>query len=198
MSYSTLYGITADLHGEQITDYRNSWLFSPAIWGFLAQKYNTQDVIGFHGRDGWKAINNIMNQGKNFIEQICWEVSNQQIFSIKDKNIVADCIDEFINVAKSNADYSVERFNTIAKDIRELDASQYKFFVLKNTSVDDTVENWFYKYCDDEIIEDSYIECSLLDSDHFENELIVIDQSIKHIVEFVSPDDFKKTYMQYE
>lgn len=195
MSCSTLYGITSNLYGVEISNYQNSWAFSPAIWGFLAQKYHTQDVIGFHGHEGWKEINTIMNKGENFIEQICWELSNQQVFCVKDKDFVADCIDKFIDVARLINNYDVERFNTIANDIRNLNISEHKFFVFKNTSVDDVVENWFYKYDEDE---EDYCDCCLSDSNYFKNELVVIDQTNKCVVEFVSPDEFKSKHIQYE
>ena len=192
MSHSTLYGITENLYGETVSDYRNSWTFSPAIWGFLEQKYHTHSMIGFHGHEGCKEINTIMNKGENLVEQICWELSNQQVFCVKDKDFVADCIDKFIDVARLINDYDVERFNTVANDIRGLDTSKYKFFVFKNTSVDDTVENWFYKQADDD-----FSDCNLLESNYFENELIVIDQINKCVTKFVTPQEFKSMYRQY-
>lgn len=194
MSYSTLYGITENLYGETVSDYKNSWTFSPAIWGFLEQKYHTQSIIGFHGHEGCKEINTIMNKGENLVEQICWELSNQQVFCVKDKDFVADCIDKFIDVARLINDYDVERFNTIANDIRRLDTSKYKFFVFKNTSVDDAVENWFYKYDEDEA---DYCDCCLLDSNYFENELVVIGQINKCVTKFVTPQEFKSMYKLY-
>ena len=111
---------------------------------------------------------------------------------MKDKNFVADCIDEFINNALLIDDYDVERFNTIANDIRTLDTLKYKFFVFKNTSVDDEVENWFYKQTDGD-----FSNCCLLESNYFENELIVIDQINKCIIKFVTPKEFKSMYRQY-
>ena len=194
MSCSTLYGITSDLHGAEIANYHNSWLFCPAIWRFLESKYHTDNVISFFGTDGSKQINDIMNKGENLAEQICWELSNQQVFCSADKDFVADCIDKFIDVAQYIGNYDIERFNTIAADIRKIDASKYKFFVFKNTSVDDGVEIWFRRW--DEEAEE-YIECSLLDSDYFRNELVEIDQDNECVMRFIPPDEFKNTYKQY-
>ena len=194
MSYSTLYGITSDLHGAEIANYHNSWLFCPAIWRFLELKYHTDSVIGFFGTDGSKQINDIMNKGESISEQICWELSNQQVFCSKDKDFVANCIDKFIEVAKYTDNYDVERFNTIAADTRKLDTSKYKFFVFKNTSVDDGVEIWFHRW--DEETEEQ-IDCSLLDSDYFRNELVEIDQDNECVMRFIPPDEFKNTYKQY-
>lgn len=192
MSYSTLYGITSDLRGVELSHYHNSWLFGPAIWGFLETKYHTDGVIGFTGTDGQKQLNDIMNKGENLSEQICWELSNQQVFCTKDKELVAECIDNFIYVASLVGTYDVEIFHKVATDIRNLDESEYPFFVFKNTSVDDAVESWFYKSSDDELV-----DCSLLESPYFENELVVIDRTNKCVDRFINPDEFKMTYKQY-
>lgn len=194
MSCSTLYGITSDLHGAEIANYHNSWLFCPAIWRFLELKYHTDSIIGFPETDGSKQINDIMNKGENISEQICWELSNQQAFCSKDKDFVANCIDKFIEVAQYIDNYDVERFNTIAADIRKLDTSKYKFFVFKNTSVDDGVEIWFRRRDEES---EEYIECSLLDSDYFRNELVEIDQTNNCVSRFIPPEEFKETYKQY-
>ena len=116
MSHSTLYGITKDFLGVEISEYHNSFLFGPAIWRFLELKYHTSSVSGFTFTEGEKQINAIMNKGENFAEQICWELSNQQVFSIADKDLVADCIDKFIEVAQFVGNYDVDRFHAVAAD----------------------------------------------------------------------------------
>lgn len=192
MSHSTLYGITKDFHGVEISEYHNSFLFGPAIWRFLELKYHTSSVSGFTFTEGEKQINAIMNKGENFAEQICWELSNQQVFSIADKDLVADCIDKFIEVAQFVGNYDVDRFHTVAADIRNMDKHKYKFFVFKNTDVDDEVANWFYT-CGEEPT-----KCSMLDSDYFKNELVVIDPINHHVHRFMPFDEFKSTYEQYK
>lgn len=194
MSYSTLYGITSDLHGVELNNYHNAWLFCPAIWQFLELKYHTGSVIGFSITEGEKQLNKIMNKGENPAEQICWELSNQQVFCTKDKDFVADCIEKFMKTAQLEGTVYEDRFRLVAADIRNIDTSKYKFFVFKNISVDNWVENWFLRY-DAEL--DTAVDCSLLDSDYFRNELVEIDQTNNCVSRFIPPEEFKETYKQY-
>ena len=77
MSYSSLYGINKKYIGEELYEYKNSWLFSPIIWRVLADKYLPrrngliQDVIGFNGNEVGLKINNIMNNSNNTPDRIC-------------------------------------------------------------------------------------------------------------------------------
>jgi hypothetical protein len=194
MSHSTLYGITSDLHGAELNNYHNAWLFCPAIWQFLELKYRTGSVIGFSITEGEKQLNKIMNKGENIVEQICWELSNQQVFCTKDKDFVADCIEKFMKEAQLEGTVYEDRFRLVAADIRNIDTSKYNFFVFKNISVDNWVENWFLRY-DAEL--DTAVDCSLLDSDYFRNELVEIDQTNNCVSRFIPPEEFKETYKQY-
>jgi hypothetical protein len=194
MSHSTLYGITSDLHGAELNNYHNAWLFCPAIWQFLELKYRTGSVIGFSITEGEKQLNKIMNKGENIVEQICWELSNQQVFCTKDKDFVADCIEKFMRTAQLEGTVYEDRFRLVAADVRNIDTSKYKFFVFKNISVDNWVENWFLRY-DAEL--DTAVDCSLLDSDYFRNELVEIDQTNNCVSRFIPPEEFKETYKQY-
>jgi hypothetical protein len=194
MSHSTLYGITSDLHGAELNNYHNAWLFCPAIWQFLELKYRTGSVIGFSITEGEKQLNKIMNKGENIVEQICWELSNQQVFCTKDKDFVADCIEKFMKEAQLEGTVYEDRFRLVAADIRNIDTSKYKFFVFKNISVDNWVENWFLRY-DAEL--DTAVDCSLLDIDYFRNELVEIDQTNNCVSRFIPPEEFKETYKQY-
>lgn len=205
MSCSSLYGIKADYTGEILCEYKNSWWFSPVVWSVLSDKTlpkvmgYIQSVIGIHGADVWKKINTKMNNSTNTSDRICWELSNQQIFFAKDKQLISDNIRKFV---KQNTDYDksdedglsalerkhiVERFNEIADSILELDESKYPFFVFKNTSCDDGVERWFERYDDKQ---DEYLECSMKDNiDNFYAEFVIIENG--EIVKFISNREFK-------
>ena len=164
MSSSSLYGITKDYKGKEIIDYKNSWLFCPVVWSVLSdkllpRKYGyIQNVIGLDGEEVWKNINNILNNSDFLTDRVLWELSNEMIFKTKDKNIVADCIRDFLkvnskynksdedNVSVLKRDHIIKRWNEIATDIENLNEEEFPFFVFKNTSCDDSVEFWFTKY----------------------------------------------------
>lgn len=166
MSSSYLYGINKRYKGKVLQEYSNSWIFSPIIWQVLEDKYFKEDAKGrkpsilspFGGQDAWKDLNNIINNSENTDERLCWELSNQQIFFTKDKEFIADRIRYFVSTHQNygskdfetgNKNYLLrakhinERFTQIAKDIKNLDKNKYPYFVLKNTSCDDSVECWF-------------------------------------------------------
>lgn len=166
MSYSSLFVINKRYKGKKLCDYHNSWLFSPIVWQILEDKYFTEDeygmkprVLDLFGKSAWSDINNIMNNSENTDERICWELSNQQIFFTRDKNVISDGIVKFISTHQNygNKDFVTgemwcplktehikERFMQIASDIKNLDEVKYPCFVFKNTSVDDWVDGWFY------------------------------------------------------
>ena len=166
MSSSSLYIINTKYKGKQLFEYANSWLFSPIVWQVLGDKYFKEDDKGrkpsilspFDGQDAWKDLNNIMNNSENTDERICWELSNQNVFYTKDKDFISDRIRYFVSthqnygsieIETGNKNYLLrakhinERFTQIAKDIKNLDEKKYPYFVLKNTSCDDSVEYWF-------------------------------------------------------
>lgn len=164
MSGSYLFVIDKNYKGGALCEYPNSWLFSPSIWDVLEDKYLKEDewgmkprVIGV-GTSAWGDINAIMNQSENTEERVCWELSNQQIFYTKDKDVIADNILLFIKNHKKygqkdvvtkekecllTKEHIIERFKQISTDIKKLDETKFPYFVLKNTSCDDSVEYWF-------------------------------------------------------
>jgi hypothetical protein len=78
-----------------------------------------------------------------------------------------------------------KRYNDIADAILSLDAKQYPYFILKNTSCDDHVEYWFVKY--DEETEE-YESVSLDETDKIVAEFVVVENN--EIVEFISNVDY--------
>ena len=208
MSCSSLYGIKPDYTGEELYEYRNSWLFSPIVMGILPEKYIPYEIqtpygfkksiIGMGGQEIWKKTNNKINNCDNTPDRICWEMSNQQIFFTKDKECIADSIRKFVeqnkdydksdedNLSSLEREHIIERFNEIADDIVGLDENEYPYFVLKNTSVDDGVSFWFSDYDEEK---DEYTDKSIKDWDKFLAEFVVIEDG--KIAKFISNLDFQ-------
>lgn len=203
MSYSSLYVINKNYYGSNITDFRNSWLFSPIIWDVLSEKYLptkygfVQSVIGPDCNEVWIKINRIMNNSDNICERICWELTNQCIFFSKDKKCIAQNILEFANTHKGygkseedgvsvlEREHIIERFTEIADSIMSIDETEYPYFVLKNSSCDDEVERWFIKY-DNEL--DEYQYRSLKDFPELVTDFVVIENN--KIKEFIMNDKY--------
>lgn len=208
MSCSSLYGIKNDYTGEELYEYRNSWLFSPIVMGILPEKYIPYEIqtpygfkksiIGMGGQEIWKKTNNKINNCDNTPDRICWEMSNQQIFFTKDKECIANSIRKFVeqnkdydksdedNLSSLEREHIIERFNEIADDIIGLDEKEYPYFVLKNTSVDDGVSFWFSDYDEEK---DEYTDKSIKDWDKFLAEFVVIKDG--KISKFISNLDFQ-------
>ena len=142
MSCSSLWGIKPNYVGEELKEYKNSWLFTPIIIGILPDKYIPEEIqtpygykksiIAPGGNDIWSKTNDKINHCENTPDRICWEMSNQNIFFTKDKKCIADSIREFVEQNKKydrtsegkyplEQEHIIERFNEIAEDIEELD-----------------------------------------------------------------------------
>lgn len=168
MSSSSLWLMDKEFNGVVSNDYHNSWWFSPIVWDVLLDKYMHDEIqtpygykksiIGMDGLELGNQLNKIINNCDNFSDRICWEITNQQVFFTKDKQVIAEAIRDF---AKNNTAYHIdkekgksyltfehiaERFNAIANDILAINEELYPYFVFKNTSVDDNVEYWFDYY----------------------------------------------------
>lgn len=205
MSYSSLYGIDKDYKGNVIEEFGNSWLFAPIVWDVLTEKYIPPSKLISHGfkrniihdTSLWKEVNNEINNCDNAVDRICWEFSGQQVFFTKDKNCVANAIRSFIkqnnnycrdtedNTPVLEREHIIERFEKIASAI-ELLPEDTLYFVMKNTSVDDSVGSWFEKYDEEQ---HEYVESGLDQVDKFVTEFVVIEDG--KIVNFISNLDFK-------
>jgi len=204
MSCSSLYGITKDYKGKEIIEYKNSWYFSPVVWNVLSdkllpRKYGyIQNVIGLDGQEVWKNINNILNDSDFLADRVVWELSNQEIFRTKDKNIITDCIRDFLkvnskydksdedNISVLKRDHIIERWNEIATDIENLNEEEYPFFVFKNTSCDDSVEFWFIKYNEES---DEYESRGLNECEDLVTEFVIIENN--SIVDYIPNTEYK-------
>ena len=156
MSYSSLITMDKDYFAYEVEEFDNSWLYGPMLWTLLTRKYFPEDVytLILSGRHINK-LNQLMNSTPTTFEQICWELSLQQIFSTKDKHIVANAIRECIKVNAKiknlftdeqgilQTPHIVERWEEIAKSIEELDEEAYPYFIFKTNSIDDGVWQWF-------------------------------------------------------
>lgn len=156
MSYSSLITMDKDYLAYEVDDFDNSWLFAPMLWTVLTRKYCFGErILNTMSGSHMNRLNNIMNNTKCTCDQICWELSLQQIFSTKDKQVVANAIRECIKVNGSikneyaddtgilQTPHIVERWEEIAKSIEELDEEEYPYFIFKNNSIDDSVWQWF-------------------------------------------------------
>lgn len=205
MSYSSLYGIDKGYKGKVIEEFKNSWLFAPIVWDVLTEKYIPLRKLMSYGfkrsiinnASLWREVNNEINNCDNAADRICWEFSNQQVFFTKDKSCVANAIRDFIkqnnnycrdtedNIPVLEREHIIERFEKIDSEI-ELLSEDTPYFVMKNTSVDDSVERWFQKYDDKQ---HEYIEVGLNQVDEFVTEFVVIEDG--KIVNFISNLDFE-------
>lgn len=183
-----------EFFGREKTEYRNSWWFSPIVWDVLLDKYMHDEIqtsygikkslVGMFGDDLQRPLNDKVNNSDNFSDRVCWELSNQQVFFTKNKQIVANAIRKFCsdNTAyhihreeqKSLLafEHIVERFNQIADDIQALDENEHPYFIFKNTSTDDGVEYWFSDYDEDK---DEEVALSLRDMDRYITEFVTIE-----------------------
>jgi hypothetical protein len=191
--------------GEELKEYGNSWLFSPIAWDVLLDKYLhfeiqtpygfKKSLIGsFDGGELHKNLNNKINNCNTLFDRIIWEMSNQQIFFVKDKKVVADGIKQFLEAnprydQTKEGNYPLEqehikeRWLEIANDVENL-SDDYECFIFKNTSVDDGVENWFEKYNEEA---GEYESSSLREIDKVVAEFVSIDGGT---IEFTSNLDF--------
>jgi hypothetical protein len=148
-----------NFNGEELKEYRNSWLFTIVICDVLCKKYMPMpdgEPNNFLTRDMFdksfsSKINNKINNCTEQVDRIAWEMSMQQIFFTKDKDFVAGCVKKFLKLNVNYLDNMgsqpvINRFNKIADDILSLDEEKHPYFIFKNTSVDDNVEFWFKKY----------------------------------------------------
>ena len=160
--------------------------------GVLADKYIPHLIVTPYGFKKsvisdpslFRPLNDKINNCKCTPDRICWEMSNQQVFFTKDKEVITKSILEFISLNSKydknskgtyplQAEHIINRFKEIASEILKLDANEYPYFIFKNTSVDDNVECWFSKYDESQ---DEYIQTPLSDID-------------KHVTEFVFIED---------
>lgn len=192
MSTSSLWLMDENFNGVINGEYHNSWWFSPIVWDVLLDKYMRNEIqtpfgykkslIGNGGHELAIMLNNVINNCDNLSDRICWELSNQQIFFSKDKEVIAKGIKDFVSSNKDfykdnegisllEREHIIERFNEIADDILSINEELYPNFVFKNTSVDDAVEFWF-EYYDEEV--DEYKSRSLKDLNKVVAEFVII------------------------
>lgn len=186
MSSSSLWGVNNNFNGEEILEFGNSWLFTPIADDILFQKYLPHKVNTSYGKANFmtaimfdnsihRDLNDKVNKCTIQEDRIVWEITNQQMFCVKDKEFIASCIDKFL---ETNKDFTIDlgghifnRFSEIAEEIRNLNEDKHSFFIFKNTSCDDGVEYWFEKYNEES---EEYEKRSLLDLEEHVTELVVI------------------------
>jgi len=204
MSTSSLWVMDKNFNGSEILEFGNSWLFSPIIWGILSDKYIRgliETPFGYKKSlisDGslFNPLNNKVNNCQNTPDRVCWELSNQQVFFTNDKQIIAASIRRF---AAQNVEFNkhtdgeyplkqqhiIEIFNEIADEILKLDENEYPYFIWKNTSCDDGVENWFGSYNKNT---EEYEDADLSKQEKLVTEFVVFEND--KIIKFISNLDY--------
>lgn len=167
MSYTSLWEIDKNWSGKEYAEYRNSHLFPPVVWDILMCKYIKPNErteykvqtsylcwVGFcFDKAEQDRRHNMLNERINNsdiqYDRVLWELAGLSVFNAKDKEFVADCIENFVlnNIGRygdynEDCEHIKERFKAIANDIRNL-PKRCKYFVIHPTSCDDNVEWWF-------------------------------------------------------
>lgn len=132
----------------------------------------------------FKPLNEKINTSNCMPDRVCWELSNQQVFFTKDKDIVSKNIFDFITINSTynkhsdgkyplQSEHIIDRFKEISKEITSLEKDEYPCFVFKNTSCDDGVEFWFSRYDDEE----DCVDTSLSEIDKHVTEFVFIENN---------------------
>lgn len=195
MSSSSLWVMNKNFKGFEEKEYRNSWLISPIAWDLLYAKYMPEEGFFYLGNqrhrktfltamrenNTWSRLNEIINNCEDQVDRAIWEFTHQQVFATKDKEFVAKALKEFM---EANREYQIdiefgehifERWNEAAEDILALDEVEYPYFMFKNSSVDDAVENWFETY--DPETEDTTYDLSLAEKTGIVCEFVIIEDN---------------------
>ncbi|MGX7745819.1 hypothetical protein [Rhodopseudomonas parapalustris] len=191
MSSSSLWVMDKNFNGTELTEFRNSWYFSPIVWDVLSDKYIPQLISTPYGYKKsiimdsslFRPLNDKVNNCGCIADRICWEMSNQQIFFTKDKELIANSILQFVEVNSKfsknsdgeyllKAEHIAKRFKEIADAILELNEEITPYFIFKNSSCDDNVEYWFSKYDENE---EEYFDAPLSEMDKVVTEFVFIE-----------------------
>jgi len=206
MSYSSIYIIDQDTPLSNIIKYSNSWLFAPVVWEIILNSYIQDELRTSYGiakslftSDGdhlFRITNKAVNNSSIMSDRVAWEVSNQQIILVKDKEFIADSLLKFVDDHKNDVmlynkennleyDHIANRFKKIAEDIRNIDSDK-KYFIFKNTSVDDSIEYFFTQH-DEEL--DDFVPLTLEEaSKEYEMELVIFSDDYSKM-DFISSNN---------
>lgn len=207
MSYSSIYIIDQDTHLSNTIEYSNSWLFAPVVWEIILNSYIQDELRTSYGiakslftsGDGdrlFRMANKAVNNSSIMSDRVAWEVSNQQIILVKDKEFIADSLLKFVDDHKNDVmlynkennleyDHIANRFKKIAEDIRNIDSDK-KYFIFKNTSVDDSIEYFFTQH-DEEL--DDFVPLTLEEaSKEYEMELVIFSDDYSKM-DFISSNN---------
>lgn len=206
MSYSSIYIIDQDTHLSNIIKYSNSWLFAPVVYEIILNSYIQDELHTSYGiakslftSDGdrlFRITNKAVNNSSIMSDRVAWEVSNQQIILVKDKEFIADSLLKFVDDHKNDVmlynkennleyDHIANRFKKIAEDIRNIDSDK-KYFIFKNTSVDDSIEYFFTQH-DEEL--DDFVPLTLEEaSKEYEMELVIFSDDYSKM-DFISSNN---------
>ena len=206
MSCSSLWVMDKEYNGSVEAEFQNSWYFSPIVWDILLDKYMHDEIQTPYGykksfmsdNSLFPKLNEIINNCNCMPDRICWEMSNQQVFFTKNKEVICNSIKDFIkinsnydkdkedNISPLEREHIIERFNEIADEILQLNENESPYFIFKNTSCDDNVEYWFSKYDENER---EYNSISLKEQSKRVTEFVIINGDDN--INFISNLDYK-------
>lgn len=190
MSHSEIFGMKKDTTGKSLAEFNNSWLFIPTVWEILSEKYlKNRRVLGYDPETKEPLKENIIFNHKlyaklddimtsketNNEDKILWELGCQNIFLTRDKEKISLAIRKFVErECPELPQKGKDRFEEMAAFIEQIDESEYPYFVHKNSSCDDSVENWFSQYIEED--DDYNDEGRALDYSFFNAYIIIINE----------------------
>lgn len=160
MNYTSLYGITAEGKGVVLQKYDNVWLFCPVLTEVLAVKYTfaqSPDLPWFIP-ESLETVEKRIVATKNWADKICWALRSEAVMYTAYAKETAKILRAF---HKDNASWGekvkkgkikdfetfnprvVSRFHQIADDLCCLDTEKYPYYVIKASSLNSSVEDWF-------------------------------------------------------
>lgn len=196
MSSSSLWTINKKLIGNKEVEYRNSWLFTPMALDVLFHKYMPWRRVNRFGDkssyltevmfDGEinRELNRLLNNSEVVEDRIVWELCNQQVFFSRDKELISESINKFLEInnefMKDCAEHIIERFKEVSESINNINDKENPYFVFKNSSCDDNIVYWFHTYDEEK---DEYNDRSLLDiEDHVTEFVVIKDRKIEQFI----------------
>lgn len=163
MNMCRLYVMDKRYNGTVLKSFDDTLWFTPVVWHILLEKYvaelfvrnpKLRHQIGKEaGRQAIHQLNDRLALIDEKTDRVCWELSHEQVFFTKDKEVIADALLQFtvqnLDVIRIKGESLLEsrkvfnRFTELAAAIRGLDENVHPYFVFQSTGVDDNVRDWF-------------------------------------------------------
>ena len=141
MSCSTLYLLDKDMKIQETEDFDNAWLMSPNIWEILHTKYigNSYNMF-LVTEESEQDLQSKMSKRNNLEDMFLYLMTHQHLISLRYKDKVIELLNEFLISTPINYYSLHDRLQEVIDKLEDTNAS---YFIWKNTSIDDAVENRF-------------------------------------------------------